>query len=154
MYFYITLFFSLFLVSTDDSGYKSQILPGKPVVTPKKDDEKKKEDGPPVAKKTEDTVVSGQGMPLLFVRNKLSAMKVAETGYITIAAVKVDPKRNVWLDPDEIFSTKSKDRVVCVKRDENGYKLILDENLGHQWIGADLPDSKTWIPVKSIEIGK
>lgn len=161
MYYFLTLFCCLFFATTitsaqqtdkkDDSTYKSPILPGQPVVKPKKEDEKKKDEVAPTVKKVENNP-TGQRMPLLFMKNKLSAMKVGESGFVPVTAVKVDPKRNVWLDPDEVFSTKSKDRVVAIKHEESGYKLTLDDDLGHQWIGADMSDAKNWISVKTIEV--
>jgi hypothetical protein len=141
--------------STEKEQQKDEKEPAKtpaakppvPVAVGKEPDEKtpaKTPDAPPTATDEEAGV-----MPLAFVKNRLDNMKPGQTGFVAIEAVKVDGKRRVYLDPNQLFGSQIPARPISVRRDGTGFHVTL-EAIEHQWTASELPTSVNWLPVKTV----
>jgi hypothetical protein len=102
-------------------------------------------DSPPAA-----TTENEEGLlPLPYIRNRLENLKVGQTGFVALEALRVDPKRRCYLDPNYLFGTQTATRPISVRRDANGYHVTL-EGIEHQWVAQEIPQSSNLLPVKTV----
>jgi len=133
----------------DETAPKTPVKPPVPVAVGKEPEETPKT--PAKTADTPPTTTDEEGgvMPLAYVKNRLDNMKVGQQGFVAIESVKVDAKRRVYLDPNQLFGTQIPARPIAVKRDGGGFHITL-EAIEHQWLAQELPSSVNWLPVKTV----
>lgn len=140
---------------------ESTVLP-KGLTPPTKDTSKDLKDPPmevpkntppvKVKVKPEEGAEDGVALPLAFIKNRIETLPVGTKAYITVADVRVDSSRKCFLDPDGIYGSNGEGRAVEVVRDENGFSLIFDKEMTHQWVAQELPADVKWMMVKGIAL--
>lgn len=148
----MSLFFIIVCVATvaaqpEKKGPEKKGNPGDvPVIQPKEDEKKVEE------KANKPNIGEQAVLPINLVKNKIETLKVGSSAYVVPAAVRVDTKRKCWLHPHFITGAKNEERKVQIRRDLDGYHVVI-ENSNHQWEAEDIDGgSLKWIPVKTVTI--
>lgn len=145
------------LVLLCSCGYFVYSQPAVPVVNPKKKEKATNtkipsEDEKDEKEETTDDVQNSL-IPNEFIKNRVTQLAPGKSVFIGVGIVKVDVKRRCWLNPNGITGAKNEERLVEIRKDDNGFHLVLDSNLQHQWTAEDtLPAQVSWISIKSIRV--
>jgi len=156
-----------FLIATSSINAQPPVIPSKkekdkekePPRTGNPDDvpvvPTKKDEKPPAEKSPEKPeIISGEHavLPASLVKNTIRALKSGNTTYVAVDAVRIDAKRKMWLHPTFITGAKTNDRPIQIRRDTEGYHIVL-EQIEHQWEAEDVDGiTSKWIPVKSVSV--
>ncbi len=89
-------------------------------------------------------------LPVSMVKNTVHALKVGSTAYVAFEAVRIDARRKMWLHPTFVTGQKTKERPVQIRRDADGFHIVL-EQVEHQWEAEDVDGiASKWIPARSV----
>lgn len=137
---------------------KEEVRPGLPTdvpVTKPLSPTKGADDPPVVPKETpQETpiVVDHALLPPTLIKNIVANVKVGQNVYVGVQALKVDYSRKTWLQPAHITGAKSAHRVISLKREDDGFHVVI-ERMDHQWEAEDFDGAALkWIPVRSLKV--
>jgi hypothetical protein len=92
----------------------------------------------------------GALLPPTFIKNRIEQMPVSVSGYVPFSSMKVDSKKQCWLDPQQNYGKKSPRHTLMIMKDDSGVHVVLD-GIDHQWEAEDF-DNTGWIQVQSFKL--